>query len=99
MNLLKHEPFLSGVRKYISENPEVAPYVTEYISYGVQDALKHSQEMARDFESALVGVLAMKGKSGKKLTLEKLQKWYGKSHMNGKIWEAPISKLLNQINT
>lgn len=95
MNMLKHAAFLGHVRKYISDNPEVAPYVTEYIAHGIQDALKHSQEMAADMESALVGVLAMKGKPGKMLTLEKLQKWSGKSHMDGKIWEKPIQQLQN----
>lgn len=93
MDLLKHGAFLSGVQKYISDNPQVAPYVTEYIAHGIQDALKHSQEMAADMESALVGALCVKGKKGRELTLQKLQKWVGKSHMDAKIWKNPIRRL------
>lgn len=90
MDLLKHAGFLKGVQEYIGANPEVAPYVTEFIAAGISAALAVSNERAMDMECALVGLLNMRGKEGKKLTLDKLKKWDGKSSIP---WTKTIQKL------
>ncbi len=93
MDLLKHQGFLLSVKEYIAKNPEVAPYVTEFIAAGIQAALKESNERAMDMECALVGALEMKGKKGREFTLGKLKKWDGKGSIP---WTKTIEKLQAQ---
>ena len=90
MDIIKHAAFLDTVRDYVSKNPEVAPYVTKFIADGIREALRISNERCGDMEAALFGAIAMKGKDGAKLTLDKLKKWNGNSFMN---WKSTIEKL------
>lgn len=82
--------FLAGIREYVSRNPEVAAYVTEYASAGVKLALKEAQERAADFEIVSAVAIASRYKQRDELILSKLQKWNGKSAL---CWDATIKEL------
>ena len=47
MDKKNHEQFLAYVRSYIAENPEVAPYVSEATSLGMQDVVDKALEQAK----------------------------------------------------
>jgi hypothetical protein len=47
MDKMNHEQFLAYVRSYIADNPEVAPYVSEATSLGMQDVIDKALAQAK----------------------------------------------------
>lgn len=89
-DIAEHSKFLGYVRDYIKNNPEVSPYVTEFISQGISAALRESQERAGDMECALLGMVDMPKRTGMRLALDKIKKWNGKSSLK---WDSSIQRL------
>ena len=90
MDLQKHAPFLNGVREYLAECPEIAPYVTEFIAHGISAALASARERASDMEIALLGTVTARMKNGDAMVLDKLKKWNGKTSLR---WDDTIDRL------
>lgn len=84
----KHDSFLRSVAQYVENHPEVAARVTEFVTYGLQEALKQSNERAADMEVALVAATEKHFKNRKQLIHSKLMKWKGKTSMN---WENLVN--------
>lgn len=84
---LKHHVFLNGVMDYVAENPEVAPYVTEFVAHGIEASRNQLLEQCRDIESALSQSLYRRFYKSKvkRLTkedifiIEKISKWREKN--------------------
>lgn len=77
----KHQQFLNNVCKYITDYPEVAPYVTEFISIGIEEALYETRKRAGDMEAALAMEIWGK-KKDKTLIKEYVARWRGKSSLS-----------------
>jgi hypothetical protein len=76
----KDREFLRYVQEYISENPKVASYVTEFIYEGIKDAFAKVQERAGDMETSLA--IALWGVDEHKSTIKSnIKKWEGKNSL------------------
>lgn len=85
-----HSRFLIGVQAYIEENPEAAGQISEYVTMGLQEAIKRDRERAADMEIALSVAIAQRWKNREDLIVSKLKKWVGKSSVP---WESTIELL------
>jgi len=93
--LIKHSQFLNAVRAYITENPEVAPYATEFIAKGIEASRKVALDRAADFESATMLALTKRPTAkNKAYILDILKKWNGKATFD---WGAMISEYEKRI--
>lgn len=59
MDMMQHYAFLSNIRDYVTENPDVAPYIADYARAGLEAKLKEQREKAVHLE---VLVVALAGK-------------------------------------
>lgn len=90
MNLEKHRPFLNSIKDYCANNPEISPYITDFIAQGINEALLKANERATDMEIALLSVIVKRFKNSDFLVLDKLKKWNGKTSLR---WDDTIDKL------
>lgn len=74
--------FLDFVRKYVASDPEVAPFVTDHIRQGINDALQRANARAADMETALAIALSRRWKGSEQLIKDKLKEWDGKTALN-----------------
>ena len=86
----EHWEFLLGVKQYISEHPEVAAKISDYVAAGISESRREALERAADMEVALTVALAKKFKKPNELILSKIEKWQGRSSLN---WESAIEEL------
>lgn len=86
----EHWEFLMGVKNYISEHPEVAAKVSDYVAAGISESRQEALERAADMEIALTVALAKKFRKSNELILSKIEKWQGRSALN---WETAIEDL------
>ena len=84
----KHDSFLRSVAQYVENHPEIAAQVTQFATYGLEQALRQSMERAADMEVALVAATQPHFKNRKALIHSKLMKWKGRTSMN---WENLVN--------
>jgi hypothetical protein len=82
--------FLEHVKNYVSVNPDIAPYVTNFVADGLRDALNDTKERAADMEAALCVSLAKRYGSREEIIISKLEKWHSRSSLN---WDSMINQL------
>jgi hypothetical protein len=70
--------FLNTVADYVKKNPEIAPYVTEFASKGLQEYVKQLREQCSDIEAALSMTLMHRKKVPDEFVKERLAKWKDK---------------------
>lgn len=87
----EHDKFLFMVQDYITEHPDAAPMVTDFIRRGIQQALQQTQERACDMEVALTFALNPKMKGATTSIIEKIMKWNGKSAL---AWDSELQRLV-----
>ena len=92
---MNHNNFLEYVRSYVSVNPDVAPFVTNYVADGLNSALNQTMERAADMEAALCISLAHKYDSKEEIIISKIEKWEDKSSLN---WSTLLTKLRGKQN-
>lgn len=87
---MNHDNFLEYVKNYVSNNPDVAPFVTNYVAYGLNSALNQIMERAADMEAALCISLAQRYGSKEEIIISRIEKWKDKSSLN---WDSLLTKL------
>lgn len=90
----EHEAFLFRVQEYVSEHPDVAPMVTDFIRRGIQQALQETQQRACDMETCLVWALNPRMNGAMAGIVEKLLKWKNKSAMR---WDSELERLNKKL--
>lgn len=76
------QTFLAFVAQKITNDPELAAYLPDYVALGLRNAVRQANERAADMEVALVAMSDRRLKNGKELMKQKLAKWRGKTAMN-----------------
>lgn len=87
---IAHANFLHSVERYVSTNPEVAAYVSDFVARGLDAARKEAMYRAADMETALSVAIAKRYNGREELILQKLQKWNGASALR---WDDTIAML------
>jgi hypothetical protein len=87
---MNKDEFLALVKNHVSEHPEDAAYVSDYVSAGLGIALRKSNERAADMEVALAVTLTKRYPGRVKLVLHKLKQWNGHSALR---WDDTIKEL------
>lgn len=88
--MLEHTGFLEYIKNYVTANPEVTPYVQEFVARGLTEALRETREMAADMEVALAVTMAKRYRGRDGIVVDKLQKWKDKSSLN---WSSTLEML------
>lgn len=94
MDLDKHHQFLQYVKGYITDNPEVSAYVSDYVAAGIDASRRSALERAADMEVALSVMIAKRFNGRENLVLSKLKKWNGASALR---WDDTIDMLENKV--
>lgn len=94
VEIMNNSEFLIFVEKYVSKNPEVGAYVSDYVAKGINISRLESIERAADMEVALLFCIDKKLKNKNLVILEKLLKWQGKTSL---IWNETILKLKKEL--
>jgi hypothetical protein len=71
--------FLNKIATYVKERPDLAPYVTEFASKGLQEHIKELREQCSDIEAALSVTLMHRKKVPDEFVKERLGKWKDKA--------------------
>ena len=79
---MDRDRFLALVRRYVSQDAEIAPLVAEAASQGVSDALTEALQRAADMETALAVAMAKRHKGADALIHDKLNKWNGRTALD-----------------
>lgn len=85
-----HAGFLHGVSQYVEQHPSVAAYVSDAVSSGLAAAQATALERAADMEVALALSLGRNSVESRRVILNKLEKWKGRSSIP---WDSAIQKL------
>lgn len=89
-----HSEFLRYVFAYVKENPEVAAYVSDYVSAGITEARKEDLQRAADMEVVAALAIQKRYKDTDSIILDKLQRWSGKTSLK---WDSTLELLEKQI--
>lgn len=84
MNELDRIAFLSGVKQYVENDPEIMPFLLNALTQGLSAALSSVKERAADMEVVAAILLNKRYKNRDQLIKSKLEKWKGKCSLN---WE------------
>lgn len=87
---MEHESFLRNIESYVTKNPEVGAYVSDFVARGIEASRKEALERACDMEVALSVAIAKRWKGREELILSKLKKWNGASSLR---WDDVISTM------
>lgn len=75
--------FLADFEHYIAYDPDVVPFLFEYMQRGLTRALDESRTRAADMEAALAFSLSRSLKQkNNALIKQKLERWHGKSALD-----------------
>jgi len=92
----RHCEFLRYVQQYITEKPEAAAYVSEYVAKGIYASRQSALERAADMEAALSVMIAKRYQGREEFVLSKLRKWNGASSLR---WDDIISMLGGKVSS
>lgn len=86
--------FLATIAEYVRKRPEIAPYITDFIRQGIEQALDESRNRAADMEIALIAALSKRNKKwADELLKDKITKWKDRGSINPPAWDEIIKDL------
>jgi hypothetical protein len=85
-----HYAFLTSVKLYVADNPEVAAYVSEFVAEGIDESRKEVMRRAADMETALAVAIANRYKDRDSLILTILNRWRNRSAL---CWDSTIEMI------
>ena len=83
----EHYAFLHSVKQYVSDNPDVAAYVSDFVAEGINESRNEALKRAADMETALAVALARRNKGHDSLIVSILNRWRNKSAL---CWDSTI---------
>lgn len=89
-----HENFLLQIRQYVIANPDVAPYVSDYVASGLTEVLARTRQQCADMELALSVSVARRYPNKEEFIIGKLERWSGKTAL---LWDATLDKLRAKV--
>lgn len=87
---MSNDEFLEYVKNYVSDHPDVAPFVTNFVAQGLKEALDLTMDRATDMEAALIISLAQRYGSKEEFIISKIEKWKDRSSLN---WDSILIRL------
>jgi len=82
--------FLQSIESFVQIDPEIAPYISDYVAKGLKKALDESNERAADMEIvASIMMYKKKWKGQDELVMDKINKWKYKSSLN---WDGLLKE-------
>ena len=86
----EHQEFLRYVQKYVTDNPEVAAYISNFVAEGINESRKEVLKRAADMETALAVAIANRYKDRDSLIVSILNRWRDKTAL---CWDSTIQMI------
>ena len=90
----EHYSFLNSVKQYVSDNPDVAAYVSDFVADGINESRKEAMKRAADMETALAIAIANRYKDRDSLIVSILNRWRNKSAL---CWDSTIKLIEGKV--
>jgi len=82
--------FLENIKSYVKNDPEIVPYITDFVAKGLKEALDEVNQRAADMEIvASIMMYKKKWKGQDELVMDKINKWKSKASLN---WDGLIKE-------
>jgi hypothetical protein len=83
--------FLENIKLYVQSDPEIAPYISDFVAKGLKEALDEANQRAADMEIvASVMMYKKKWKGQDELVMSKINKWKNKASLN---WDGLLKEV------